>query len=38
VLFRSLRPAFLGLVLGGYLSEGAVALIVLTFGLSQPLA
>ncbi|MCJ7750677.1 MAG: hypothetical protein MUQ65_06235 [Armatimonadetes bacterium] len=38
VLFRSLRPAFLGLVLGGYLSDGVVALIVLTFGLTQPLA
>jgi hypothetical protein len=36
-LFRTLRPAFLGLVLGQYLTQGALAIISSVFGITQPL-
>jgi len=36
-LFRTLRPAFLGLVLGQYLTQGALAIISSIFGITQPL-
>jgi len=35
-LFRSFRPAFLGLVLGQFLTQGALAIISSVFGLGQP--
>jgi hypothetical protein len=37
-LFRELRPAFLGLVLGQYLTSGALAIVASIFGLGQPVA
>jgi hypothetical protein len=33
-LYRTLRPAFLGLVLGEYLTEGALSVIATIFGIS----
>ncbi|UCC68388.1 MAG: hypothetical protein JSV79_00160, partial [Armatimonadota bacterium] len=36
-LFRTFRPAFLGLVLGEYLTQGALAIISSVFGITQPL-
>jgi len=36
-LFRTLRPAFLGLVLGEYLTNGALAIVSSIFGITQPL-
>ena len=36
-LFRTLRPAFLGLVLGQFLTEGGLAIISSVFGLRQPI-
>jgi hypothetical protein len=35
-LFRTLRPAFLGLVLGQYLPQGFFAIISSVFGITQP--
>ncbi len=35
-LFRTLRPAFLGLILGQFLTEGFLAIISSIFGLTQP--
>jgi hypothetical protein len=35
-LFRSVRPAFLGLVLGDYLTDAGLALLSTIFGLHQP--
>jgi hypothetical protein len=37
-LFRTVRPAFLGLVLGDYLTKGVLAIISAIFGIRQPLA
>jgi hypothetical protein len=37
-LFRELRPVFLGLVLGQFLTSGALAIIASIFGLGQPVA
>jgi hypothetical protein len=36
-LFRSFRPAFLGLVLGQYLPSGVFAIISSIFGITQPI-
>jgi hypothetical protein len=36
-LFRTLRPAFLGLVLGQFLTDGGLAIISSIFGLRQPI-
>ncbi|HUU54148.1 MAG TPA: DUF6785 family protein [Armatimonadota bacterium] len=36
-LFRSFRPAFLGLVLGQYLPQGFFAIISSIFGIAQPM-
>ena len=36
-LERTLRPAFLGLVLGSYLPSGVLAIISAIFGLAQPM-
>lgn len=36
-LFRTLRPAFLGLVLGQFLTQGALAIISSVFGITQPI-
>ncbi len=35
-LYRTLRPAFIGLVLGGYVPEGALALVSAMLGYHQP--
>jgi len=36
-LFRTMRPAFLGLVLGQFLTQGALAIISSVFGITQPM-
>ncbi len=36
-LYRQVRPAFLGLVLGEFLTAGALAMVASVFGLTQPL-
>jgi len=35
-LYRSVRPVFLGLVLGQFLTAGALAIISSVFGIGQP--
>lgn len=35
-LYRQMRPAFLGLVLGAFLTQGALAILASVFGLKQP--
>jgi hypothetical protein len=37
-LYRTLRPAFLGLVLGQYLTDGALAILSSALGTGQPVA
>jgi len=36
-LYRALRPAFLGLILGQYLTDGILAILSAVFGLNRPL-
>jgi hypothetical protein len=36
-LFRTFRPAFLGLVLGDFLTKGGLAIISAAFGITQPI-
>ena len=37
-LFRTLRPAFLGLVLGDLLTKGALAIVSSVLGITQPIS